>query len=159
MGGRSDDGVAGRRSTGAAPLVPHAVPSLMELDATYPARLQSATEARHLTERTLRSWGCDELTDTAALLVSELVVNAVSHAGSSATLRLTLTDAVLRVEVEDASPVPPRPRVATTDDSSGRGLMLVEALADRWGVRTTPLGKVVWFEIGGGGADRPPPPA
>ena len=130
---------------------PRGQPPLMEAAATFPARLESATEARRFAERTLASWECPGLTDTVALLVSELVVNTVSHADSAATLRLVLDDRVLRVEVDDSSQVLPSPQVTTADDSSGRGLMIVEALADRWGVEPTVSGKAVWFELDGGG--------
>ena len=70
---------------------------------SFPARLESATQARHFAEQTLTTWGCPELADTALLLVSELVVNAVSHASSTATVHLALADGVVRVEVDDSS--------------------------------------------------------
>lgn len=122
----------------------------MEVIATFPARLESATEARRFAERTLASWQCLDLIGTVVLLVSELVVNAVSHAGSAATLRLALDGCMLRVEVDDTSPVVPEPKVTSAGDSGGRGLMIVEALADRWGVDPTASGKAVWFELDGG---------
>lgn len=119
---------------------------------SFPARLESATQARRFAEQTLVTWGCPELADTALLLVSELVVNAVSHASSTATVHLTLADGVLRVAVDDSSSVVPAPQVASPDDANGRGLMIVAALADRWGVESTATGKTVWFELA------PPPP-
>lgn len=89
--------------------------------------------------------------DTVVLLVSELVTNAVVHTGRPAVLRLGLlpagTGAALRVEVADASALPPFRRRARWDETSGRGLELVELLADRWGWRREGAGKSIWCEL------------
>ncbi len=85
------------------------------------------------------------LADTAELLVSELVTNAVRYADAPIGLRLML-DEVLRVEVADPLPDPPRQRRAARTDEGGRGLELVHSLADNWGTRVEGEGKVVWFE-------------
>lgn len=89
--------------------------------------------------------GDDSRADDAALLVSELVTNAIQHAGSDAEIAVELDGRRLRVEVTDASPARPALREPTA--TGGRGLRLVEALADRWGVTTRRGGKVVWFEL------------
>ena len=101
--------------------------------------------ARRLVRSTLADWGLTALTDTAQLLVSELVTNAVRYADAPIGLRLML-DSVLRVEVADPLPDPPRQRRAAGTDEGGRGLELVHSLADSWGTRVEGEGKVVWFE-------------
>jgi len=97
-----------------------------------------------------------ELTDTVTLLVSELVTNAVLHAGSDVEVMVRLTSTAARIEVTDASPEAVAPRDAASDEDSGRGLALVGTLARRWGVRPAPGGgKTVWFEVDRGGAGAP----
>jgi len=92
--------------------------------------------ARRRVRDALESWGLRHLEETATLLVSELVGNAVRHArtgGSRLELRLEAAGAWLRIEVSDGDPRPPRPRVPSGLDESGFGFVLVEALADKWG--------------------------
>ena len=112
----------------------------------------AARLARRATRNTLACWGLDHLGETAALLVSELVSNAVRHAHASPVLKLGLevSGTYLRMEVLDANPDPPLPRVPGALGESGFGFVLIEALADRWGVRTTAAGKAVWAELGTG---------
>ncbi|MGW0117570.1 ATP-binding protein [Streptomyces sp. NPDC003327] len=94
--------------------------------------------------------GDDEsLTETLVLLISELVTNAVVHTGCPAVLRMLFAaggDGV-RVEVADASDRPPRPRRAHGEDTNGRGLELVDGLADRWGWQREGAGKSIWCEV------------
>jgi hypothetical protein len=106
---------------------------------------RTAGQARRLTRRTLHHWGLDDQVESTELLVSEVVANAVRFATRPITLRLLCTD-VLRCEVEDDSPVVPRMRHARLSDEGGRGLFLVDALSERWGVTRLSTGKVVWFE-------------
>lgn len=102
--------------------------------------------------------GADEpLAETLILLVSELVTNAVVHTGCPAVLRLLLTGAredasgaptgTVRLEVADASTRPPAPRHANGDETGGRGLELVDGLADRWGWDPEGMGKRIWCEV------------
>ncbi len=93
---------------------------------------------------------CDQETSAsrAALVVSELVTNAVVHARPPVEIRARVTGSALRVEVTDQSSSPPRTVRRRTDDTGGLGLSLVDAVADRWGYRLGPKrGKTVWFEI------------
>lgn len=84
----------------------------------------------------------------AALLVSELVTNAVMHAGGPISVSATYLDATLRVEVHDTDQHPlPNLRRPSASDKAGRGLHLVELLADRWAITPTPDGKTIWFEL------------
>ncbi|WP_241844374.1 SpoIIE family protein phosphatase [Kitasatospora sp. CB01950] len=113
---------------------------------TLPAEPTAVSRARRLVRHTLADWGAESLTDTAELLVSELVTNAVRYASAPIGVRLTLGDLLL-VEISDPLPDPPRERHASAGDEGGRGLELVRRLALRWGTRAEGLGKVVWFEL------------
>ncbi|MFJ8821441.1 ATP-binding protein [Streptomyces sp. NPDC102467] len=95
----------------------------------------------------------ESLAETLILLVSELVTNAVVHTGHPAVLRMVLPGVqeqcpgTVRVEVADASDRPPAPRHAAGEETNGRGLELVDGLADRWGWRPEGAGKAIWCEI------------
>jgi len=84
---------------------------------------------------------------TAVLLASELVANAVLHGGAPLEVTVTVEGHRARVEVFDGSPRLPVRRNYSTMSGTGRGLVLVERLATRWGIDPTPTGKVVWFEL------------
>ncbi|WP_351226974.1 ATP-binding protein [Streptomyces sp. NPDC002133] len=105
--------------------------------------------------------GDDEpLAETLVLLISELVTNAVVHTGCPAVLRMLFgagaTDAgTVRVEVADTSACPPQPRHAEGDDTNGRGLELVDGLADRWGWQPEGAGKRIWCEVDRSAAPQP----
>jgi anti-sigma regulatory factor (Ser/Thr protein kinase) len=91
-----------------------------------------------------------DVCDAAALLTTELVMNAIEHGGGTAVLDAELLDGTLRVSVTDDDPVIPEPRRAPDplDSERGRGLFLVAAMATRWGSRPLGTGKAVWFELG-----------
>ncbi|MGW9496103.1 ATP-binding protein [Streptomyces prasinus] len=94
----------------------------------------------------------EPLAETLILLVSELVTNAVVHTGCPAVLRLSLPgaaagEATVRLEVADRSDRAPVPRCADGDATGGRGLALVDGLADRWGWSTDEAGKRIWCEL------------
>ena len=110
---------------------------------------QSARAARRFVTQALSDYDDEgDLTDTVTLLVSELVTNAVIHAGSDVEVVVRLTATAARIEVTDTSASAIAPRDAAADEDSGRGLALVETLAQRWGVRPAPDGgKTVWFEV------------
>ncbi|MEU8462795.1 ATP-binding protein [Streptomyces sp. NPDC059982] len=92
--------------------------------------------------------GDDEpLAETLILLISELVTNAVVHTGCPAVLRMLFGEPGVRVEVADASDRAPARRCAAGDDTGGRGLELVDGLADRWGWQREGAGKRIWCEI------------
>jgi anti-sigma regulatory factor (Ser/Thr protein kinase) len=116
---------------------------------TLPVHELAARLARRATHDTLGSWGLGHLEETATLLVSELVSNAVRHAGTGLVLELALETCGgwLRMEVTDTDPHPPLPRTPAALDESGFGFVLIEALADKWGVRKTATGKGVWAEL------------
>ncbi|GAB2689980.1 SpoIIE family protein phosphatase [Kitasatospora kifunensis] len=119
------------------------------------ADLARVSELRGELRDALRRWGVPELIDTAELLASELVTNAIRHTDRDAmfTARLYREDGReprLRIEVEDESDLWPKRRTPGEQASSGRGLMLVEALADAWGVEPRGSGKRMWFELSAG---------
>ena len=121
----------------------------------YTARLDlppvaaSVPLARHVTLDLLRAWGSPHDLHDAALLVSELVSNVVDHVQGEAvlTLELALGDTWLRISVADGSSVVPVVRELSKDRPRGRGLKLVEAIADRWGAEDHHGGKRIWFEL------------
>ena len=119
-------------------------------EVTLPAARPAAALARQATRAAVVAWRLGYLADTAVLLVSELVTNAIRHTGPDAArtvLRLEYGDGWLRIEVHDTSPHAPRPRTPDWLDESGFGLMLVDALAAKWGVQQTAQGKAVWAEL------------
>jgi DNA-binding NarL/FixJ family response regulator len=111
------------------------------------AEVQSAGSARRFVETTLEEWDCADSLEIVKLLVSELVTNAVLHAGSDAEVVVQLTPSVLHIEVLDDSPVMPVMRQPGSSDTSGRGLALVANFASAWGTRRLAHGKSVWFDV------------
>ncbi|MCG6498030.1 SpoIIE family protein phosphatase/ATP-binding protein [Kitasatospora sp. A2-31] len=101
--------------------------------------------ARADATRQLTEWGLDEAVFVTELVLSELVTNAIRYATGPITMRL-LYDRTLICEVSDTSSTAPHLRYAVADDEGGRGLFLVARLAERWGVRYTPQGKIIWAE-------------
>src|SRR3981081_2013087 len=115
-----------------------------------PATGQAAGLARQAPREVLTLGRVAFLEETAVLLVSELVTNAVRHARPGETvlaLRLEITGTSVRIEVHDADPRWPQPSTPDGLEESGFGLMLVNALASKWGVTETATGKAVWAEL------------
>ncbi|GAA3207498.1 hypothetical protein GCM10020256_03170 [Streptomyces thermocoprophilus] len=102
-------------------------------------------EVRALVAEQLGRWGLEELAFTTELLLSELVTNAIRYGSAPVRVRLLL-DRTLICEVADGSSTSPHLRYAALSDEGGRGLFLVAQLAERWGTRYTPTGKVIWAE-------------
>lgn len=120
---------------------------LREAAATWEARPSTPARARALVERVLQGAGQAQLVATAVLLTSELVTNAVEHAGGLVSLHAQCDDRMLRVEVGDADSKMPLRLAAVEGSNGGRGMHLVDALATRWSTRAVDGGKVVWFEL------------
>ncbi|MFD0267341.1 ATP-binding protein [Streptomyces sp. NPDC127106] len=110
-------------------------------------RKASAGRARRLVTGRLRVWGLDDLADTAELLVSELVTNALRHARGPVRLNLRATDDRLLCEVEDACDADPVRRTAPLGAEGGRGIELLDLLGEAWGSYRTATGKTTWFEL------------
>ncbi|WP_232794353.1 MULTISPECIES: ATP-binding protein [Pseudofrankia] len=85
--------------------------------------------------------------DTAMLLTSETVTNAIVHAGTSARLVIRASSGCIRVEVTDDNNRSPTTAPTRTDATHGRGIGLIDTLATRWGIQRHTHGKTVWFEI------------
>lgn len=121
-----------------------------EHEVRLPNRPESACTARRLTEAAFQQrWALRApVTEQAVLLVSELVGNAVRHTGAHAFgIRLLRRRGWIRVEIRDPSRGLPCLLPVQPLDTSGRGLWLVDRLADRWGVDLLPRGKNTWFEM------------
>ncbi|WP_327389075.1 ATP-binding protein [Streptomyces sp. NBC_01207] len=114
------------------------------------AERQAVPEARRLVLAVVRGWDLQLTSETLeelALLCSEIIANAVRHTTGPSTVTVLWTGSRLRVEVTDTAPGLPAPRGCTLNAESGRGLMLIAAIATDWGTTPTPTGKAVWFEI------------
>ncbi|MGV9349425.1 SpoIIE family protein phosphatase [Streptomyces spiralis] len=116
--------------------------------------LRGVAEAREFVHETLAQWQCDTIIEDAELGTSEIVTNALLHADSVVDLRLRQFPDRIRIEVRDTAVAPPVPSsLAIADDEEaeqaegGRGLMIVEHLAQRWGSSPSGRGKNVWFEL------------
>ena len=116
---------------------------------TLPAVRQAVADGRGWSRKIMKEWQLDDMTDVVQQLVSELVTNSIQHADTSC-VRVLLTHAsgTLRLDVsdDDVISLPVRAQ-AGVDDVSGRGLGIVEALSDTWGVRITACAKTVWCEF------------
>ncbi|MFB8103597.1 MULTISPECIES: SpoIIE family protein phosphatase [Streptomyces] len=111
---------------------------------------EALSSARHMIRAAVRAWGAKERADEIELAADELTTNALMHTdgGAVVTIRvLAGSERRLRVDVEDRSSALPRRRDAGEDGVSGRGLMLVDRLADVWGVESRGSGKCVWCEF------------
>jgi PAS domain S-box-containing protein len=121
--------------------------------ATFDPVGRSVATARAFVRDTLQGWGYADVVDDAVVLTSELVTNAVIHAGTSADVLCLRTEEGVRVEVADRYPEREIPiqgsgqAFANSDQENGRGLLLCAALASRWGVEYTPTFKQVWFQL------------
>ncbi|UNO43785.1 SpoIIE family protein phosphatase [Streptomyces sp. MST-110588] len=121
--------------------------------ATFEPVGRSVAAARAFVRDTLQGWGHSDIVDDAVVLTSELVTNAVVHAGTAAEVLCLRTDSGVRIEVGDRYPEREIPlqssahAVAHPDREGGRGLLLCGALATRWGVEYTAARKHVWFQL------------
>ena len=123
---------------------------------SFPPDEISAGRARRFVRSELEGWGAPELVESAVLATSELVTNALVHAGTTIEVRLALGDERLRLEVQDHYPGRELDTggVAPPDDTEhGRGLQITASLASSWGVAYTASVKRVWVEIDRGAAE------
>jgi CheY-like chemotaxis protein/anti-sigma regulatory factor (Ser/Thr protein kinase) len=128
------------------PLIDHGSSTTVSLP--LPATADGVREARATVRRLLEGWGLAGLGETAELCASELATNAVLHARSPVLLGVELLPDAVRVEVEDEAPGAIEAGPLVDDGSeSGRGLAIVDALTESWGVEQHQAGKTVWFEL------------
>ncbi|MEY9963206.1 anti-sigma regulatory factor (Ser/Thr protein kinase) [Streptacidiphilus sp. MAP12-16] len=111
--------------------------------ASFPPHPQNVRHARRITRTALAAWGAPDLIDSAEMLVSELVTNALQYGRGPVDLTLALTGQSLRIAVTDEGTSLPVPRTADADAQSGRGLSIVDTLADSWEVVVRLTGKTV----------------
>ncbi len=120
----------------------------MELRAPVDNTPAGVGAARRTVVRQLEAWGLDAAVDDMAIIVSELVTNAVRYGDDPVEFRLRINGDYLRIEVFDGNTVDiPQPRQASERDSTGRGMPLIDALAANWGVEIGSAQKVVWADV------------
>jgi len=125
----------------------------------FPCRRESVSGARRFVRETLVDEPAETL-EAVELMVSELATNCVQHAESDFEITIERSAETIRVEAsDDGSGGHPTRRSPSPREPTGRGLLVVEALSDEWGVDTQPDGKTVWFSLGAegrraGGGDR-----
>jgi len=127
------------------PWPPGAALSIVET--TLEPRPEQVAAGRRFVRDVVTAWDQAELADTASLLASEILTNAVRHARRPVALRLRLMPDEIITEVADDYARPPRRVLPALEDEEGRGLTLVEALAHSWGTLPTGAGKIVWFTL------------
>jgi DNA-binding NarL/FixJ family response regulator len=139
----------------AAGLLDVVVDAVRQAMTTFAPEPQNAGSARRFVDEILRQWDCEELVENVTLLVSELVTNAIEHARSDLDVAVKLfpdrvrVDVLDRIALTDANGVAAATgtQAASAEATSGRGLFMVEAIAQRWGVDESDDGKSVWFEL------------
>lgn len=113
----------------------------------FEPRPEEVRAARHFAARAANDWGVESW--DLETVVGELAANAYRHAGTGFSVSVSHLNAILNVEVADGSST--IPAVSEGEQGhvlvSGRGLLMVEALALDWGARSTPVGKIVWAEL------------
>ena len=120
-------------------------PAGMELP--LPPRPSSSRDARLWVLARLAELRLEALADVVELLTSEVVTNALIHAGTPMVLRLRREGCGVQIEVQDGSAVPPARRHCSATATTGRGVEVLDSLADAWGWRPDHDGKAVWFRV------------
>jgi anti-sigma regulatory factor (Ser/Thr protein kinase) len=115
---------------------------------TLPAETRSVGQARRFLRDALAEWNTDGYELAAPQVLTELATNAALHARSAYTVHLRLEPGGLLIEVTDSSPALPQQRHYDAGATTGRGIALVEALSEAWGVEASPTGKTVWCRVG-----------
>ncbi|MEV5873182.1 SpoIIE family protein phosphatase [Streptomyces sp. NPDC052101] len=123
-----------------------ALPAEQVADWDVPHDPAAVSGMRAAVSEKLAEWGLSELGFGMELVLSELITNAIRYGSDPIHVRL-IHDRTLICEVSDGSSTSPHLRYAATTDEGGRGLFLVSQLAERWGTRYTPQGKVIWAEL------------
>jgi MEDS: MEthanogen/methylotroph, DcmR Sensory domain len=130
-----------------APSASAAAPGAFGTVRTFAFSREAPATARHFAVATLREWGLADITDDAALVVTELAANAIVHAKSGFTVILSARGPVLRIAVRDGGPLPAEGQAALMPIPL-HGLGAVDALAARWGVESLgKAGKTVWVDL------------
>lgn len=122
-------------------------PAARRVTAEYPPTRQAASTARELVADACTAWGLGHICDDAQVVVTELVANAVRHAGTSVTVTVHRVDHGIRLEVVDQSKRPLLRRDVDLLAEGGRGLLLVDALTTSWSVEADQHGKRVVADL------------
>ena len=125
----------------------HPLPADRSATWWLPGEPRQVVHCRRLVRDTLAAWELRPLTETVELLVSELVTNAIQHAGGEIRLRLQRDGNGLLCEVCDQTRTPPELQELSATAERGRGILLVNELSRKWGHRRTASGKIVWFTL------------
>ena len=128
--------------------VPETLAATSATSTDLPVDLTAPRLARRFVIAALDAWRSSASPDIAALLASELVTNSVVHASGPLRVAVEAVEGGVRVTVYDTSAVTPQVRDPGPESTSGRGMLLVDRLARRWGTDVTATGKAVWFELG-----------
>ena len=122
--------------------------TFLERELHLPEDLPSVTRARHFVRDVLLGWDLEALVDDAQLGTSELVANAIRHAGTDLVLTIRV-DGMVTIAIQDGEPELRRPVIADSGflAENGRGLHIVAAIAQDWGITTAANGKIVWFNL------------
>src|SRR4051812_25491277 len=123
--------------------MPTGLPQIIQLDPDG----ESVATARGFVDDCLARWGLSDQADDVQLIVDELVTNAICHSRGPVTLAIGRRPSRIVVQVLDPSPDSPETESTDVLADSGRGLLLVEQLADDWGTTPVPEGKRVWAEV------------
>jgi anti-sigma regulatory factor (Ser/Thr protein kinase) len=113
----------------------------------FPSATSTPASVRGFLRATLQTWELDGVGEVAELLSDELVSNVVRHVGAPMTVRAVRQPSSIRVEVEDPSTEPPVLKQPEPLANHGRGIFLVDSLANLWGTEMRDDGKTVWFEL------------
>ena len=111
------------------------------------ATLDAAAIGRGLVRDACKDWGVPGLVEDAELVVTELVDNVVLHVGGTVDLLLVVRERYLHVEVHDGDPARPERTLPDATGEGGRGLLLIDATAARWGSVEVADGKIVWADL------------
>jgi anti-sigma regulatory factor (Ser/Thr protein kinase) len=114
---------------------------------SFPPELRSVTDARRFLRTTLGSWGADAWEWAGSQVITELATNAVIHTRAQFDVEVNLRNDVLRLLVADTSPRLPVKRMHSAEATTGRGMTLIEALGQAWGIEERSAGKAVWCEL------------
>ena len=129
-------------------LLPQPATPADEAARMFAASGRGPADARRFVAEVLSGWNRPDLSDDAAVIITELATNAVLHARTEFTVTMSRRlDGTIRIAVRDASLLPPRQRQAAPLDGSGRGLRLVEAMSAGWGAEPLADGKVIWADL------------
>lgn len=123
----------------------------LPVEIALPPDVSSVGVGRRVVRQALAAWQLDELIDTATLLTSEVLTNSVLHARTNIVLTVRqIAEDRVSISVHDDSSHLPRMRRHSAEATTGRGLELLDQLADEWAVEAEPGGKTLTFSIGGG---------